>query len=112
MFALSRCSARDRARVWVRHLAQLKRKIVSLTKSPPELFVAAVEKGDVDEVRRLLQTHGDLVSRINEPMFSFKAPAVHVARTNLDLLDLLLAHGADLNVRTSWRRAASACLNR
>ncbi len=26
----------------------------------------------------------------------------HVARTNLDLLDVLLAHGADLNARTSW----------
>jgi len=44
---------------------QLKRKIESLTKSPAELFVAAVEMEDVDQVRRLLQSHGDLVSRIN-----------------------------------------------
>jgi ankyrin repeat protein len=89
---------------------QLKRKIDSLTKSPAELFVAAVEMGDVDQVRRLLQSHGDLVSRINEPMFGFKSPAVHVARTNLDLLDLLLAHGADLNVRTSWEKGGFGVL--
>jgi ankyrin repeat protein len=73
----------------------MKRKIESLTKSPAELFKAAVEAGDVDHVRQLLQSHPDLVSMINEPMFSFKSPAVHVARTNLELLDLLLAHGAD-----------------
>jgi ankyrin repeat protein len=88
----------------------LKRKIDSLTKSPADLFVTAVEKGDVDDVRQLLQTHADLVSRINEPMFSFKTPAVHVARTNLDLLDLLLAHGADLNVRTSWEKGGFGVL--
>jgi hypothetical protein len=89
---------------------QLKRKIESLTKSPAEQFVAAVEMGDVDQVRRLLQSHGDLVSRINEPMFGFKSPAVHVARTNLDLLDLLLTHGADLNVRTSWEKGGFGVL--
>jgi ankyrin repeat protein len=89
---------------------QLKRKIESLTKSPAELFVMAVEKGDVDEVRRLLGTHADLVARINEPTFSFKSPAAHVARTNLDLLDLLIAHGADLNVRTSWEKGGFGVL--
>src|SRR5215813_6849500 len=64
----------------------LKRKIESLTKSPADLFKAAVEAGDVEQVRQLLQSHSDLVSKINEPMFGFKSPAVHVARTNLELL--------------------------
>ena len=89
---------------------QLKGKIDSLTKSPVELFVSAVERGDVHEVRQLFQTHGELASRINEPMFDFKSPAVHVARTNLDLLDLLIAHGADLNVRTSWEKGGFGVL--
>jgi len=88
----------------------LKRKIDALTKSPGELFVVAVETGDVDQVRRLLQSAGDLVSRINEPIFGFKSPAVHVARTNLELLDLLLAHGADLNVRTSGEKGGFGVL--
>jgi ankyrin repeat protein len=88
----------------------MKRKIESLTESPAELFKAAVEAGDVDHVRQLLQSHPDLVSKINEPMFGFKSPAVHVARTNLELLDLLLAHGADLNARTSWEKGGFGVL--
>jgi ankyrin repeat protein len=88
----------------------MKRKIESLTKSPVELFKAAVEAGDVDSVGQLLRTHRDLVSKINEPMFIFQSPAVHVARTNLDLLDLLLAHGADLNARTSWEKGSFGVL--
>ena len=89
---------------------QLKRKIESSTKSPVELFRAAVETGDVDHVRQLFRSHPDLVSRINEPMFAFDSPAVHIARTNLDLLDLLLAHGADLNARTRWAKGGFGVL--
>jgi ankyrin repeat protein len=90
--------------------AHMKRKIESLTKSPVDLFKTAVEAGDVDHVRQLLRSHRDLVSRINEPMFGFNSPAVHVARANLDLLDLLLAHGGDLNVRTSWEKGGFGVL--
>lgn len=89
---------------------QLKRKIESLTKLPAELFKAAVEAGDVDRVRQLLQSHPDLVAKINAPMFGFKSPAVHVARTNLELLDLLIAHGADLNARTGWEKGGFGVL--
>jgi hypothetical protein len=89
---------------------QLKRKIESATKSPVELFKAAVEMGDVDQVRQLFGSHPDLVARINEPTFGFDSPAAHVARTNLDLLDLLLAHGADLNARTSWDKGGFGVL--
>jgi ankyrin repeat protein len=89
---------------------QMKRKIESLTKSPAELFKAAVEAGDVDQVRQLLGSHSDLVAMINAPMFSFDSPAVHVARTNLELLDLLLANGADLNARTSWEKGGFGVL--
>jgi ankyrin repeat protein len=89
---------------------QMKRKIESLTKAPVELFKAAVQAADVDHVRQLLQSHPVLASKINEPMFSFGSSAVHVARTNLDLLDLLLAHGADLNARTSWDKGGFGVL--
>ena len=88
----------------------MKRKIESLTQSPADLFKAAIEAGDVDHVRQLLQAHPDLASAINAPMFSFKSPAVHVARTNLALLDLLLAHGADLNARTAWENGGFGVL--
>jgi ankyrin repeat protein len=88
----------------------MKKKIESLTKSPAELFKAAIEAGDVDRVRQLLQSDADLVPMINAPMFSFNSPAVHVARTNLELLDLLLAHGADLNARTTWEKGGFGVL--
>ena len=88
----------------------MKRKIESLTKSPAELFKTAVEEGNVDRVRQLLQSHPDLVAMINEPMFGFKSPAAHVARSNLELLDLLLGHGADLNVRTGWEKGGFGVL--
>jgi hypothetical protein len=90
--------------------AELKRKIDSVTKSPVELFKAAVETGDAEEARRLLDVHSELASKINEPMFSFDSPAVHVARTNMVLLDLLLAHGGDLNARTSWEKGGFGVL--
>src|SRR5262245_54521602 len=89
---------------------QMRRKIESLTKSPTELFKTAVVEGNVDQVRQLLQSHPDLVSAINEAMFGFKSSAAHVARTNLELLDLLLRHGADLNARTSWEKGGFGVL--
>ena len=88
----------------------MKRKIETLTNSPAELFKAAVEAGDVDHVRQLLDSHRDLAARINEPMFGFDSMAVHAARTNLELLDLLLAHGADLNARTRWEKGGFGVL--
>ena len=60
----------------------MKRKIESLTKSPADLFKAAVEARDVDQVRQLLQSHPDLVAMINEPMFSFNSPAAHTCLVN------------------------------
>jgi ankyrin repeat protein len=56
------------------------------------------------------QSHPDLVARINEPLFAFKSPAAHVARDNLDLLDLLLVYGADINARTSWEKGGFGVL--
>jgi ankyrin repeat protein len=82
--------------------AQLKRKIDGLTKKPMELFVAAVKAGDVDGARHLLAAHPDVAARINEPLFDFKQMAVHVAHRNLAMLDLLLAHGADINAKSTW----------
>jgi ankyrin repeat protein len=90
--------------------AQLKQKIDRLTKSPAELFKVAVEAGDAAELRRLLETHPELASKINEPMFSFDSTAVHVARTNIELLDLLIAHGGDLNARTAWEKGGFGVL--
>lgn len=82
--------------------AKLKGKIDGLTKKPVELFVAAVKAGDVEGVRDLLAAHPDIAARLNEPLFDFKQMAVHAAHRNLAMLDLLLAHGADINAKSIW----------
>ncbi|HZO44389.1 MAG TPA: ankyrin repeat domain-containing protein [Xanthobacteraceae bacterium] len=82
--------------------ARLRHKIDALTKSPVELFIAAVHNGDVDDVRDLIKAHPDLAGRINEPLFDFQQPAIHIARGNVAMLDLLIAHGADINAKSTW----------
>jgi ankyrin repeat protein len=89
---------------------KLKHKIDSLTKKPVELFVAAVKAGDVDAVRGLLEAHPDIAARINEPLFDFKQMAVHAAHRNLAVLDLLLAHGADINAKSAWEHGGFGIL--
>lgn len=90
--------------------AKLKHKIDGLTKKPVELFVAAVKAGDVDGVRDLLTSHPDIAARINEPLFDFKQMAVHAAHRNLAMLDLLLAHGADINAKSTWEHGGFGIL--
>jgi ankyrin repeat protein len=82
--------------------AKLKHKIDSLTKPPMELFGVAVREGDVEGARVLLAAHPDIRARINEPLFDFKQPAIQLAIGNLAMLDLLIAHGADINVKSAW----------
>ena len=81
---------------------KLKRKIDALTQTPVEQFVSAVKAGDVAAVRGLLESHRDVAAAINEPLFDFKMTAAMTAARNLELLDLLIAHGADLNVKSAW----------
>jgi ankyrin repeat protein len=71
-------------------------------RTPLEQFDSAVRAGDVDRVRELLMRHDDIRARINEPRFDFDSPAIHQAKKNLPLVDVLLAHGADINARSTW----------
>ena len=80
----------------------LKHKIESLTKTPVEQFLSALHAGDVERVRTLLEQHEDVRSAINEPISHFNSRPVARATKNLRLLDLLLSHGADLNLKSTW----------
>ena len=90
--------------------AKLKHKIDSLTKSPAELLVAAVKDDNVEGVRAVLDAHRDLAARINEPLFDFKQPAIQLAIGNSTMLDLLVAHGADINAKSSWEKGGFGIL--
>ena len=85
----------------------LQRKIKSLgaTKvSPEERFKRAVREKDASELRRLFSVREQLRSVVNAPVFGFDSPAlVAVAGDNdVELVDSLLALGADPNRRSDW----------
>ena len=89
---------------------KLKQKIDALTKTPTGLFVDAVKAGDVAEVSRLLAAYREVAQQINAPLFEFGRMAVHAARDNLPLLDVLLAHGADINRKSDWEHGGFGVL--
>ena len=82
--------------------AEMKRKIDSLTKSPPERFDMAVREGDAETARELLSKYADIRAAINEPRFDLNSPAIHQAKKCLPLVDVLLEFGADINARSTW----------
>lgn len=82
--------------------AAMKRKVASLTQTPLEQFDDAVRDGDAGRARELLEKHGEPRARINEPRFDFNSPAIHQAKKNLPLVDVLLAYGADINARSTF----------
>lgn len=72
------------------------------TPTPVEQFVRALHAGDVERVRSLLETHADVRAAVNEPISHFNSRPVARAAKNLPLLDVLLAYGADLNLKSTW----------
>lgn len=71
---------------------------------PNERFRRAVEDGDAAALRRLLPFREELREVVNECSFGFDSPAlVAVAgRGDVELVDALLALGADPNRRSDW----------
>lgn len=72
------------------------------TPTPVEQFLSALNAGDIDSVRRLLREREDVRAAVNAPISHFKSRPVERAKKNLPLLDVLLAHGADLNLKSEW----------
>ncbi|MFD1675239.1 ankyrin repeat domain-containing protein [Alicyclobacillus fodiniaquatilis] len=65
-------------------------------------FKQAVQNRDAATVDALLSQYAFLREDINEPYFSFDAPAIVVAAPHRELVDVLLKHGADINAKSSW----------
>jgi ankyrin repeat protein len=60
------------------------------------------DSGDAERVRELLETHAEVRAAVNEPISHFDSRPVARAKKNLPMLDLLLAHGANLNLESAW----------
>lgn len=69
---------------------------------PVEAFKQAVTRGDAAALRRLFKQHPELRRQVNAPLFSFGGRALIQARENRDVVDVLLEHGADLNLKSDW----------
>jgi ankyrin repeat protein len=82
--------------------AAMKRKIDSVTQTPVEQFAAALHAQDVERIRALLEAHAEVRAAVDAPICHFDSRPVMRAAKNLPLLDLLLAHGADINLKTAW----------
>ena len=76
------------------------------------VFITAVENGDVDTVKSLLAGDQTLAAHIDAPWFSYDAPAIVFAASsgNRELIDVLLAAGADIDVKSSWWAGGTSAL--
>lgn len=70
--------------------------------TPVQQFVAALHAQDPDRVRMLLEQHAEVRNAVNAPISYFDGRPVMRAATNLPLLDVLLAAGADINLKSAW----------
>jgi ankyrin repeat protein len=66
-----------------------------------EQIKAAFRKDDAASVRELLARYPDLKAKINEPIGGFDSPAILAVRSR-EMLDVLLAAGADINAKSRW----------
>lgn len=75
-------------------------------------FRSALRAGDAAAVRGLLESSPELRARINDPIGDFGARPVHLAAAHPAVMDVLLDHGADINLRTDWANGPFSVLDR
>ncbi len=71
------------------------------TDDPMESLKKAVARQDSTLIAELVRRHPEIKTRINEPVGGFDSPLIISARSR-EVLDLLLAAGADINARSQW----------
>jgi ankyrin repeat protein len=65
-------------------------------------FLAAIRAGDVAGTRALLERSAEARAAVNEPIGHFRSRPIAEAAKNLALVDVLLEHGADINLKSDW----------
>src|SRR5207344_422394 len=73
-------------------------------------FRDAVSHGDITTARRLLELP-HVKERANAPMFAFGQRAAHVAAKHAPMLEVLIAAGADLNLKSEWKNGPYTVLD-
>lgn len=67
-----------------------------------ELFKQAIYQHDAKVLDDILTQHPDLRDTINDPHFAFGSTAVIISKHHMDVVDVLLKHGADINAKSQW----------
>src|SRR4051812_14194593 len=73
-------------------------------------FHHAVTGGDVSRVRQLLALP-HVRAEINTPMFAFGGRAAHIGAQSTEMLEVLIAAGADVNLLSEWENGPYTVLD-
>jgi ankyrin repeat protein len=73
-------------------------------------FCDAVHGGDIPRTQQLLSS-AHVRKRINDPMFAFGQRAAHIAAKNETMLAILIAAGANVNMKSDWENGPYAVLD-
>lgn len=82
-------------------LRELVATVLVATGDPMDLLRQAFVEDDATLFQRLLERHSQLKARIDEPVEAFNSPVITQVRSR-EMLEVLLAAGADINVRSHW----------
>ncbi len=84
--------------------------VVDLQGRDVKAFCDAVRGGDTAGTQQLLaSTH--VRKRINDPMFAFGQRAAHIAANNTTMSRILIAAGADVNMKSDWENGPYTVLD-
>lgn len=67
-----------------------------------EQFKQLVYAKDAAKLDELLSAHPSLKATIDDPHFYFGSTALIIAKEHIDVVDVLLRHGADINAKSQW----------
>lgn len=70
--------------------------------SPVDAFREALRAKNVARVRTLLEQEAEVRAAVNAPIGAFGGRPLSMVKTHLPMVDLLIAHGADLNLKSDW----------
>ena len=65
-------------------------------------FKQLVYARDAEALNALLAAKPELRDTLDDPHFDFGSTALIIAKENIDVVDVLLKHGADINAKSQW----------